>query len=81
MNGTVYHNGEDNLESKITYFNFGSDEVKVQMDGVSDLSEVIGKLSTYVGNIILRRMTSISNYINGTEKVGKIESFVNRLLG
>ena len=51
------------------------------MDGVSDLSEVIGKLSTYVGNIILRRMTSISNYINGTEKVGKIESFVNRLLG
>ena len=51
------------------------------MDGVSDLSEVIGKLSTYVGNIILRRMTSISNYINGTEKVDKIESFVNRLLG
>ena len=51
------------------------------MNGHSDLTHNIGRLLNYFGNIAVRRLNSISDYV-GTddERVGKIQTMVNLLL-
>jgi len=36
---------------------------EIKLDGVSDLSEVVSSLITFVGNVIRTRLISISHYV------------------
>ena len=52
---------------------------EIQLDGVSDLSEVVSRLITFFGNIIRTRLISISHYVQDANP-GWIQNLVNSLL-
>ena len=43
---------------------------EIEFDGVSDLSEVVGNLITFFGNIVRTRLISISHYLEATKPTG-----------
>lgn len=51
----------------------------IDLDGVSDLSQVISRLVTYVGNVVRRRLMSISDYLEDTNPE-MLEKLANELL-
>ena len=61
-------------------FAFQSAPVWLAFDGVSDMSHVLGKGLNYAANVARRRVNSVSEYVNGTDKAFKVEKLVNVLL-
>jgi len=51
----------------------------IELDGVSDLSEVVSSLVTFFGNIVRTRLISVSHYLQDTDPT-KIQNFINSLL-
>lgn len=50
------------------------------MNGHSDLTHNIGRLLNYFGNIAVRRINSISDYVDNDKFVDKIETMANLVL-
>ena len=80
INGTLFLNDEDQMETRFYEFKFSSLPVWTALDGVSELSHVIGRLLKYVSNVLVNRFNSISNYTAATGNINKIEYLINSLL-
>ena len=79
LGGTLYL--EDGVpQMEIKDLDFYAKPFAIELDGVSDLSEVASSLITFVGNILRTRLISISHYLQDTDPT-KIQNLVNSLLG
>ena len=80
INGTIFLNDEQVMESRVHEFSFQSEPVWLAFDGVSDMSHILGKALNYAANVAARRVNSVSAYVNGTERAWKVEKLTNVLL-
>ena len=68
------------METEIKYIEYNSEPIKVRMDGETDIANVVERLTNYFGNIVVRRLNSLSNHINGDQEANKVETLINDIL-
>ena len=72
LTGMVHHDEEDNWASNISGFAFDSLPLWITFDSVSDFGHVWGYVATYIDNVIVERVMSISDYVNEIKGYYKI---------
>lgn len=76
----MFVDGEDLLNANMSYFYFDGEPIKAHIDGVSDISLVFQRFLNYAGNVLIRRLNSISKFVDRTGRVKELEKFINIVL-
>ena len=63
LGGILYLNDDMVPQYELEVLDWYAKPFEIKLDGVSDLSEVVSSLITYVGNIIRTRLISLSHYL------------------
>lgn len=66
-------------QMKLNTLDLEADRFDITLDGVSDISQVVSRLVTYVGNIVRTRLESICRYLQNKDPT-KIQNLINVLL-
>lgn len=79
IGGSLYLNEHGTPELRLDALNLDALPFAINLDGVSDISQVLSRLITFVGNVIRVRLISISHYLQDTDPT-KIQNLINSLL-
>lgn len=77
--GILYLNDDLVPQLLLEDFDIEAKPFEIKLDGVSDLSEVVSSLITFVGNVLRTRLISMSHYIQDTNPTW-IQGLINAIL-
>jgi hypothetical protein len=63
LGGILFLDDDGLAQYELEDFDWYAKPFVISLDGVSDLSEVVSSLITYVGNVVRTRLISISHYV------------------